>query len=181
MSTRTKNLTLSIVAVLIATLIPAIIFWKWGEALIFIVCHTLIRPQFDRQYHNIMPVICRDISAIVFFFGTSFVLPLSMSFLSAIPINYLIGWIGCLKATAEHYEYECQKLRKKYCNDKQILEQKIRQAGLGERDSKIAMMYYYEHKKPKEIWLWLCNEKQYESVEWDSVYQLLWRIGNKLK
>ena len=54
-------------------------------------------------------------------------------------------------------------------------------AKLSERDTKIALMYYCERKTPKDIWLWLCNEMPEKEIEWDSVYQILWRIGKKIK
>lgn len=181
MSTRTKNFILGLVTAIIASAIPAIIFVKWLEAIIFLVAHSLIRPQFKREYHNVMPAICREITGVVFFFGISFVLPISISLISAIPINYLIGWIGCTKATSDYYELQCMKLREKYCNEKEQLLYKCRKAKLSERDTKIAVMYFYEHKTPKEIWLWLCDNKNYESIEWSSVSQALWRIGSKLK
>jgi hypothetical protein len=112
MNTKTKNLILTLIVVLIASLIPAIIFGKWLEAIIFLLCHTLIRPQYDLQYHNIIPIICRTITGCVVFFGISFVLPLSMSLLSAIPINYFIGWIG--KICAKNNRLELSLERSKY-------------------------------------------------------------------
>ena len=181
MNTKTKNTILVILVVIIASLVPAIIFGKWKEAICFNICHCLIRPQFKREYHHIIPEICRTITGCVFFFGISFVLPFSISFISAIPINYIIGWIGCVKATSDYYEKECSRLREKYCNDKEELLLKCRNAKLSERDTKLALMHFYENKTPKEIWLWLCEQKQYENIEWNSVQQALWRIGKKVK
>jgi hypothetical protein len=45
---------------------------------------------------------------------------------------------------------------------------------------KIAIKCFIEKLTPKEIWLWLCDSKEYETIEWDSVYKLIVRIGNKL-
>lgn len=180
MKTKTKNLILIVLVVIIASLLPAIILDKWFEAIIFLICHTLIRPQFKRQYHNIVPEICREITGAVLFFGTLSMLPVDMSLLSAIPINYFIGWIGHVKATSDYYEFKCIKLKEKYCTEKVDIELKCKNANLGERDTIIALMYYYEHKKPKEIWLWLCEQNKYEQIEWDSLYIILWRIGKKL-
>lgn len=97
MKTKTKNIILVTIVSIVASLLPALIFNKWLEAIIFLLCHTFIREQFKEQYHHIIPAMCRIITASVFFFGTSFMLPLELSLMSAIPINYFISWIGCVK------------------------------------------------------------------------------------
>jgi hypothetical protein len=58
---------------------------------------------------------------------------------------------------------------------------KCAKAKLSKRDTEIAYRYFVLHHRAKEIWLWLCTQKEYEAIEWDSVYQLLWRIRTKLK
>lgn len=180
MKTKTKNTILLFLVVIIASLIPALIFGKWIEAIIFILCHTLIRPQFLKQYHHIIPAICRSISSIVVFFGISFILPLEWSLLSAIPINYFISWVGFIKRDRDVLEVKCMWLRQKLEQPETKLLLKCRIAGLSDRDTKIAKMYYIDRKTPKDIWLWICEHKEYESVEWNTIYQTLWRIGKKI-
>ena len=180
MKTKTKNKILLFLVVIIASLIPALIFGKWIEAIIFILCHTLIRPQFPKQYHHVIPAMCRTISCVVVFFGISFVLPLAWSLFSAIPINYFISWIGCVKRDRDDLEIKCMWLRDKLQQPETQLILRCREAGLCDRDTKIAKMYYIDRKTPKDIWLWLCKHKEYDSIEWDSVYHLLWKIGKKL-
>lgn len=113
MKTKTKNLTLAILVLVVASSIPALIFGKWLEAIIFNICHLLIRQQFEKQYHHIMPAMCRMITALVMFFGVSFVLPLELSLMSAIPINYFISWIGFVKKTSDDFEVKCNNLEEK--------------------------------------------------------------------
>lgn len=50
--------------------------------------------------------------------------------------------------------------------------------GISDRDTKIAVMYYIERKKPKQILEWLCDNK--ENIGMDSLYVLLNRINKKL-
>lgn len=187
MNIKTKNLILGYLVVIIASSIPAIILSKYVEAIIFIICHTLIRPQEDREYHNIIPKICRLITSIVFFFGIFFVLPIGLSLFSAIPISYFIGWVGNVKATSDYYENKSFKfenklneLKDKYCNEKEDLLLKCRKAKLSERDTNFALMYFYEGKTPKEIWEWNCEKYKFNAVDWQTVYQTLWRIKKKL-
>jgi predicted membrane protein len=180
MKSKTKNLILAIVVSIVAILIPSLLFNKWIEGIVFFFCHWFIREQFPKQYHHIMPAMCRLITSVVFFFGVSFVLPFGLSLFSAIPINYFIGWVGFTKKQADDYELKYERLREKYCNEKEELLLKCRTAKLSQRDTEIAVLYFYEKKTPKEIWLWLCQHKVYEPIEWDSVHQLLWRISKKL-
>lgn len=187
MKTKTKNIILINVVVIIASLIPALLFGKWLEAIIFLTAHTLIRPQFPKQYHHIVPATCRTISACVVFFGISFTLPLEISLFSAIPINYLISWVGFTKAEADYYEVQCRiekdkvnTLLLKLEDPKDKLLRQCAKAKLSARDTEIAVKYYIERMSAKDIWLWLCTQKFYEPIEWDSVHQVLWRIGKKL-
>lgn len=173
-------MVLAIITSVIAIFIPALIFNKWIEGIVFFFCHWFIREQFPRQYHHIIPSTCRLITSVVFFFGVSFVLPLGLSLFSAVQICYFISWVGCVKATSDYYQTKCEKLQEKYCNEKEELLLKCRKANLGERDTEIALKYFYEKQTPKEIWLWLCEHKVYEPIEWDSVYHLLWSINKKL-
>lgn len=181
MRTKTKNAILAVITSVAAIFLPALLFNKWLEAVVFFVCHWLIREQFPKQYHHIVLAMCRLITSSVFFFGVSFVLPKELSLFSAIPICYLISWVGFTKKQADDYEVQCERLKEMYCNEKETLLVKCRLAKLSARDTEIAVMYFYEKKTPKEIWLWLCQHKVYEPIEWDSVYVTLNRIGKKLK
>ena len=103
-------------------------------------------------------------------------------------INYLVGWIGHTTATKNYYEvvandlkHRLNKLLEKEENPKEELLSRCAKAKLSARDTEIALMYYCGRKTAKDIWLWLCEHKTYESIEWDSVHQLLWRIGKKLE
>ena len=96
------------------------------------------------------------------------------------PINYFIGWIGCIKREQDDLEVKCMWLRDKMQTPETELMIKCRMVGLSERDTLIAKMYYIDRKRPKDIWYWICQHKEYDSIEWDSVHQLLWRIGKKI-
>lgn len=180
MNNKVKNKILAIITSIVAIFLPTWIFNKWIEGVVFFFCHWFIREQFPKQYHHILPSMCRLITSVVFFFGVSFVLPFELSLFSTIPINYFIGWVGFTKKQADGYELKYERLKGKYCNEKEELLLKCRNAKLSQRDTEIAVMYFYEKKTPKEIWLWICQHKVYEPIEWDSVHQLLWRIGKKL-
>ena len=113
MTTKTRNIIIAFTILIVASAIPALIFGKWLEAAIFVICHTLIRPQFDKQYHHVIPEICWIITGSVMFFGVCLTLPLKYSLLSAIPINYFIGWVGFLKKDNDDKEIDIERLTNK--------------------------------------------------------------------
>lgn len=114
MKTKTKNLIYVNIVTIIALGIPAILLGKYIEAITFYFAHWFIREQFSRQYHHIVPAICRILTAAIMFFGLSFVLPLSWSLLSSIPICYFISWVGYVKKTSDVYQVKCNELSEKY-------------------------------------------------------------------
>lgn len=113
LKTSTKNKILIILTLIIASIIPALIFNKWAEAITFFICHWFIREQYPKQYHHIVAAICRTITAFVMFLGVSFVLPFELSLLSAIPICYFISWIGFIKVERDTFEINCEELELK--------------------------------------------------------------------
>lgn len=112
MKSKTKNKILAVAVSVIAIFLPSLLFDKWIEGIVFFFCHWFIREQFPKQYHHILPSTCRLITSVVFFFGVSFVLPISLSLISAIPINYFIGWIGFTKKQADDYELKYLRLKR---------------------------------------------------------------------
>jgi hypothetical protein len=111
MRAKTKNTILAMIVMIVAIFVPSFIFGKWLEGVTFFICHSLIRPQYPKEYHHILHSMCRIITGSVFFFGVSFVLPLAWSLFSAVPINYLIGWVGFTKKQADEYEVKYTKLK----------------------------------------------------------------------
>ena len=88
-----------------------------------------------------------------------------------------------LRQDKESAEAFCKILEQKialYENPHNEFLQKCKECKLSKRDTEIAIKYYLENQTPKEIWLWLCQQNNYDYIEWDSVHQLLWRIGKKL-
>lgn len=110
MKIKTKNAILIRLTVLVSSLVPAIILHKYVEAVAFYFCHWFIREQFPKQYHHIVPAMCRTITACVMFFGISFMLPLELSLISVIPICYFISWVVFVKKTSDDFEIKCEEL-----------------------------------------------------------------------
>ena len=110
---RIKNTILAIITTIVAIFVPSFIFNKYLEGILFFITHVFIRAQFPKQYRFATHSACRLMSAVVFFFGVSFVLPLSCSLLSVIHINYFICWISYTKKLANCFELDCEILKDK--------------------------------------------------------------------
>lgn len=110
MKTTTRNKIYVFAVLFISAIIPAIILNRWFEAFIFVLCHWFIRIQFPKEYHHVVPEMCRIITACVTFFGICLILPIQYSLFSAIPINYLIAWVGFIKKTSDEFEVKCEEL-----------------------------------------------------------------------
>jgi predicted membrane protein len=169
MKAKSKNLILAIVVSIVAIFIPSFLFDKWFEGIIFFVCHWLIREQFPKQYHHIVPSICRTITSTIFFFGVSFILPFSLSLLSAIPINYLIGWVGFTKKQADDYETKYERLKAELdkknefntdtCTREQLIK-RCEELHFSQDKIDLAIEFFIEKTKQSEIAEELCIEEK---------------------
>jgi hypothetical protein len=182
MKRKTKNMILAIAVSVVAIFIPSWIFNKWFEGFVFFVCHWLIREQYPKQYHHIIPSMCRLITSVTFFFGVSFILPFSLSLFSAVPINYFIGWIGFTKKQADTFEFKYEKLkaqleRKSHFNTENCtLEQllaRCKEIDLSEENTQIAIELFVNKTKQSIIADNLCIEEK-------SVQQKKRRLKEKL-
>ena len=160
--------------------ICAWLFDKYAEAVMFCVAHVVIRQHFEKQYHCCTTGLCLITTLTIAFFGIASILPVAISLLSTVPICWFISWVGYLSQDRMDALALNKKLKELYCDEKVAFLMKCRNARLSERDTELALMYFYEHKKPKEIWLWLCEQNRYEIIEWDSIYVVLNRIGKKI-
>lgn len=84
-----------------------------------------------------------------------------------------------LKKENDILNKQITELINKYDNPKDKLLKLCEEKGISDRDTKIAVMYYIERKKPKQILEWLCDNKEY--IAMDSLYVLLNRLNKKLK
>ena len=168
----------------------AFIFDKWLEALCFLVSFFALRYKFPTTYHAKKILHCMLITngmfALSIVFCPSIYMYLFGGLLFAFLDCFLLWYVQSReelkqdKECAEKAVAELTNKLKQYENPYEELLRKCIEAKLSKRDTEIAIKYFYEHLTPKEIWLWLCENKEYEAIEWDCVYVLLWRIGNKL-
>jgi hypothetical protein len=171
--------------------ISALIFKKWFEALMFLIAFFTLRYKHPITFHAKSIVVCMVLTNSMF--ALSVVLcPYANTYIfGALVFAYLDTFILWYiqskenlrqdKECAELYAKDLEEKLKQYQNPHEDLLIKCRQARLSQRDTEIAIKYFVEKQTPKEIWTWLCNSREYDNIEWDSVYQLLWRIGKKIQ
>ena len=169
----------------------AFIFGKWFEAVSFLVSFFSLRYKFDTTYHSNSLVVCMLCTISMFTLSIIICPPVYMYVLASIGFAYFDCWllwfiqdriekkqdINFLKGINADLERKLQASEK---TELEELKERCRKAKLSKRDTDIAIMYFYNKNTPKEIWLYICEHKQYESIAWDSVHQLLWRIGKKI-
>ena len=72
------------------------LFNKPFEAIMFCIAHLVIRPRFDKQFHCGTTTLCLITTLGIGYLGISRSLPVSISLLSAIPVAFVVCWVGYL-------------------------------------------------------------------------------------
>lgn len=168
----------------------ALIFAKWIEATLFLIAFFALRYKYPTTFHAKSIVTCMVLTNIMFALSVIFC-PYAESYIfGALVFAYLDTFIlwyvqskENLKAQKEYAERVATELRLELANiqsPNQAIIEKCRIAKLSKRDTEIAIKYFVEKNTPKEIWTWICESREYDNIEWDSVYRILARISHKL-
>ena len=170
--------------------IISFIFNKWLEALCFLISFFSLRYKFPTTYHANRILHCMIITNCMFALSIVLCPSIYMYLFGGLLFAYLDAFLLWYvqsreeikqdKETSEWFAKELIFQLRQEQNSYKALFDKCRKAKLSQRDTEIAIKYFYKRQTPKEIWLWLCESKEYETIEWDSVHQLLWRIGKKI-
>lgn len=174
----------------------AFIFNKYIEAGCFLISFFSLRYKFETTYHSDSMLLCMVFTNLIFALSIILCPSVYMYIFGSV----IFAYIDCLILWFIQDRKEEKQMNKKLnlmlddvrkqlddyvaktrLDPKDELLQKCELAQLSDRDTKLAIMYYYERKTPKDIWLWYCQQKEYERVEWATIYQTLWRIGKKIK
>lgn len=165
---KAKNMALGVLVSLVAIFVPSLILNKWVEGVVFFICHWLIREQFPKQYHRSTHAMCRVVTSSVFFFGVSFILPLSVSLFSAIPICYFASWVGFTKKQADDFEVKYLRLKellekkKEFstdtCTEKELVE-RCKELRLSEENISLAIEFFIKKTKQSDLAEKYCVEE----------------------
>lgn len=156
------------------------LFDKYIQAVMFCVAHIVIRQQFEKQYHCGKTAVCLFTTLTVAFFGIMTVLPIEMSILSTIPVCFFISWIGYIaQDRIDLICYNKELISQQPKDKRECLVDKCRAIGYNELKTQMAIKFFVENEKPKDVWLWLC-ETQDNPVEWDTVKKIKYRMKKDL-
>lgn len=170
--------------------IISLIFDKWLEAVVFLSAFFTLRYKFPTTYHAKHIVVCMTITNGMFALSIVLCPYINTYIFGGLLFGYLDTFILWYVQSKQHLkeEKECAEKMVSVLSERirqlenpyDTLLEKCRNAKLSKRDTEIAIKYFYEKQTPKEIWIWLCESKEYDTIGWDSIYMLLIRIGNKL-
>lgn len=170
--------------------VTSFLFGKWLDAVMFLTAFFALRYKFPTTFHAKSIVTCMVLTNAIF--ALSIVLcPYTNTYIfGALVFAYIdtfclwyIQSKETLKAQKEYAEQVAVELRAKLAeleNPNQEIIDKCRIANLSKRDTEIAIKYFVEKNTPKEIWNWICESREYDNIEWDSVYRILARISSKI-
>ena len=162
------------------------------DCLVFYLPFWYIRIAFSDTYHSDKWEHCRKWTRIMLCSGAivMFILPFPYTVFNGLFVAFGCCLILYLVALEVNEKKEIKRENKRLTNElmlalkqepspKEKLLKMCEEKNISERDTKIALMYYIDRKKPKQIWEWLCEN--HENMEYDSVYILLNRLNKKLK
>lgn len=168
------------------------VMYSLFECLVFYIPFWFIRICFSKTYHSDSWKHCKLYTRLMLCAGVflMWILPINYSLFNCLLVAFscclILYWIAIETDEKKRLMRENEKLfnqiedyLNKEISPKDKLLQLCYERGISDRDTKIAIMYYIEHKKPKQILQWLCDNK--ENISYDSLYVLLNRLNKKLK
>lgn len=166
------------------------VFNKWFEAAMFVVAFFALRYKFNTTFHAEKVLHCMIITNAMFLLSILLCPQIKTFIFGGLLFAFGNGLILCGIQLVEtmRQDKECAErnlaaaniMLSKVKDPTAKMIEECRKVKLSKRDTEIAVKYFVEHQTPKEIWTWLCQNKEYDTIEWDSVYNLLWRIGRKI-
>ena len=139
-----------------------------------IVAFRLIRVKIETKYdvyHCASILACMFVSTFICLFGVYISLPSTVSFIS----NILVG-VGF--AIITWYIQDIINIKQRL-NEKDNLIARCKAHNYNELKTEIAVKFFIDKQKPKDVWLWLCETQEYP-MSWDSVKNLKHKMKKDL-
>lgn len=131
-----------------------------------IVAFRLTRVKIETKYdvyHCATILGCMFLSTLICLFGVYISLPMTISLIS----NIVVG-VGF--AIITWYAQDIINIKKSK-DPREELVARCKALNYNELKTQIAIKFFIDKEKPREVWLWLC-ETQDNPMEWDSLYNL---------
>ena len=160
------------ILVMSSVAIISFIFDKWLEALFFLISFFTLRYKFPTTFHANKILHCMVITNCMFAISIVLCPSIYMYVFGSLLFGYLDAFLlwyiqsrEDFKRQKECAEWFCRELIAQITekqNPYEELLERCKNAKLSERDTEIAIRYFYKRNSTKDIWLWLCEQKQYE-------------------
>lgn len=143
--------------------------WLMNKLLLappLIVAFRLTRVKIETKYdvfHCASILGCMALSTFICWLGLYLSLPIEISLISNIIV-------GCGFAIITLYIQDIIDLKSKYTRKERLID-KCKELGYNPLKTEIAIRFFIEKQKPKQVWGWLC-ETSPNSISWDSLYNL---------
>jgi uncharacterized protein YxeA len=144
-----------------------------------IVAFRLTRVKIEEKYavlHCLTVSACILCSTLICWFGLYLSLPMSVSLVSNIIVGLIFAIITWKIQEVIDMKAEYEKLSS---DPKANIIRRCKELGYNELKTELAVKFFVENEKPKDVWLWLLETKKY-NIEWDSVSKIKKRMKKEL-
>lgn len=139
-----------------------------------IVSFRLVRLKIETKYdvlHMASVLACMLVSTAFCVFGLYLSLPETISFISNIIVGVMFAIITW------HIQEIIDIIKKRSFKD--VVIEKCKARNYNELKTEMAIKFFVDKQKPKDVWLWLC-ETQENPMSWDSVKNLKTKMKKDL-
>ena len=145
------------------------LFDRLLETVFMMIGYMATRFCVPKIYHFNSTQKCISVSTMTFLFGLAILcIPDNVSFVWNIAVGISIPIVMYIESLL--FEPQTEK-------DKLI--ELCKKHNYNELKTQIAIKFFVDKEKPKDVWVWLCDEQNYD-IEWDSVKTMKYRMKKQL-
>ena len=164
---------LGYVVILVALFSVSWLLDKVINTVIILMSYGGTRWVFPLTYHAKTDKGCIMFSIACFSIGIIIALPINLSIVASVIIGMAISTFLFF------LQYFLDLIASKNTIDKDTLISKCKELGYNELKTQMAIKFFIDKEKPRDVWLWLMDTKQ-SNVEWDSVKKIKYRMKKEL-
>ena len=156
---------LGYVVILVALFSVSWLFDKIINTVIILMSYGGTRWVFPLTYHAKTDRGCIMFTIACFSIAIIIALPINLSVISSVIIGMVISTFLFF------LQYFLDLIASTKINDKDAFIAKCKSLGYNDLKTEMAVKFFIDNEKPKDVWLWLLETKK-SDIEWDSVRRL---------
>jgi hypothetical protein len=161
------------VVILVALFSVAWLFDKVINTVIILMSYGGTRWAFPLTYHAKTDKGCIMFTIACFSIAIIIALPINLSIVASVIVGMAISTFLFF------LQYFLDLKTNIKVDDKEEFINKCKALGYGQLKTEIAIKFFVDKIKTKEVWNWLCEDKQ-AYMEYDSVKQMKWRMKKEI-